>query len=377
VNRKKLSLRRPLGILGAALLGVVAAVTLASPASAHHSTVAGSVWCNPETGNWDITWTVDTVVPRGVDRFQLTSVELTPADSTVTNIAAATDPDYFPYHTDATLYGHQILPGDTTAKRATLKVKAKWDNGFEENRASRGTVRIKGTCVKDTPPPSTPTPTPEVTAPKAAFTPACDGSVEVTLVNGDEATVPVELTVSAKGFTETHTLEPKSEKKGIVVPAGAGAITVTEKGKESPVTEPYTWERPENCGEPSLAYASTCDEFLFEVTNPKDGTPVTVTFTPSTGDAQTVTVAPDEVKVVKFPASEGLTVTPSAEGEQGEPIAWEPEENCAGGGGGGDDGELPVTGAAAGGIAGGALALLALGTVLFFIARRRRTTFTA
>jgi hypothetical protein len=376
VNRKKLSLRRPLGILGATILGVTAAVALASPASAHHSTVAGSTWCNPETGNWDITWTVNSYAPADVERFQLTSVELTPAGTTVTNIAASSDSDDFPYHTDATLYGHQLLPGDTDATEATLAVKAKWSNGFEEETGSKGTVKIEGTCKKkDTPPPTTPPPAPDVTDANATFAPACDGTVEVTLINGDDATVPVELTVSAKGFTQTHTVEPKSEKTGIIVPAGAGAITVTEKGKDTPVTKPFTWERPEDCGEPTLAYASTCEEFLFEVTNPKDGAPITVTFTPSTGDAQTITVAPGDVEVVKFPASEGLTVTPSAEGTEGEPLAWEPEESCGGGGGGGP--ELPVTGVAAGGIAGGALVLLAIGAVLFFMARRRRMTFTA
>lgn len=374
MNRKKLSLRRPLGILGAVLLGVTAAAAIASPASAHHSTVAGSVWCNPETGMWDITWAVNSVAPRGVDRFQLTSVKLTPAGSTVTNIAEATDPGDFPYHADATLYGHQLLPGDTSAKTATLEVKAKWNNGFAEKRGSKGVVKIKGTCEKEAPPPTEP-PAP-VTEPSAAFTPACDGTVEVTLINGEEATAPVELTVSAGDFSKTVVVEPKSEEKGIIVPAGAGAITVTQKGEDKPVTEPYTWERPEDCELPSLAVASTCDELILEVSNPAKSTPFTVTFTPSTGDAQTITVAAGETKTATFPGSEGLTVTPSVDGEEGEAIAWTPEEDCEGGSGGGD-GSLPVTGVAAGGIAGGALALLAIGAVLFFVARRRRTTFTA
>jgi LPXTG-motif cell wall-anchored protein len=374
VNRSKLSLRRPLAVLGAAVLGAAAALALASPASAHYSAVAGSYHCLEETGQWDITWTVTSQMHFSATKFKLTRVNLTPAGTTVTNIAESQGDDY-PYDTDEVLYGHQLVPGDTD--QATLAVKAAWNDGYAEDKAQRAKVKLKGTCEKKTTPPTTAPPAPDVTAPEAAFAPACDGSVKVTLINGEDATVPVDLTVTAKGFEKTYSIEPNGKKDDIVVPVGAGAITVTEKGKTEPVTKPYTWERPEDCGEPSLAYAATCDEFAFEVTNPEDGAPITVTFTPSTGEPQTIDVAPGAVETVTFPGTEGLTVTPSADGMTGEPIAWEPEDCEAAPPTGGGGGELPETGIAAGAIAGGAAVLLAIGAVLYFLARRRRVTFTA
>ena len=102
-----------------------------------------------------------------------------------------------------------------------------------------------------------------------------------------------------------------------------------------------------------------------------------------------LTVAPGESKTVSFPASEGLTVSPSfadpahamsiaaapleAKDDSLGSIPWEQPEGCDEGTGGG----LPVTGAAAGGIAAGAAVLLAAGAVLFVMARRRRIRFPA
>jgi hypothetical protein len=185
--------------------------------------------------------------------------------------------------------------------------------------------------------------------------------------------------VTATGFKQTYTLEPGTKKDDITVPAGAGKITVTEAGKDAPIGT-YTWEDPGTCaepGEPEGSVEFTCDEMIFTVSNPKDGETVTITFTPNTGEPQTLVVEPGQTKQAKFPASEGLKVTASAEGIDDETFAWEQPEGCEeGGGGGGDDGDLPVTGVAATGIAAGALVLLAVGGMLFMIARRRRTTFT-
>ncbi|MEJ3744195.1 cell wall anchor protein [Actinomycetes bacterium KLBMP 9797] len=384
MNRTKLSLRRPLTILGATVLGAAAAISIATPASAHHSEVAGSYICDTTTKEWVVTWTVTSYAPRDVNRYQLTRVDLTPEGTSVTNIAA-TEGNEYPYHVNKPLVGVQRVPA--SAEQATLTVAAKWKNGFEETQPKDGKVTFEGKCGDGTPPTSpspSPSPTPsatpppaEVTAPEATFLPECDGTVKVTLINGDDANTPVELTVTAKNFEKTVTLEPGDNNDDIVVPAGAGEITVTEKGKDEPVTEPFAWAQPEDCGEPSLAVASTCEELAFEVTNPEGNAPITVTFTPSTGEPQTVTVQPGTTsEPVTFPGTDGLTVTPSVEDAEGEPIAWEPED-CGAGGDGGGDGDLPLTGVAIGGIAGGAGVLLASGAVLFFLARRRRMTFTA
>jgi hypothetical protein len=47
-----------LALAGASLIGLVAAVTLASPADAQQSTVTGTYRCVPEIAQWEVTWTV-------------------------------------------------------------------------------------------------------------------------------------------------------------------------------------------------------------------------------------------------------------------------------------------------------------------------------
>jgi LPXTG-motif cell wall-anchored protein len=353
VNRSKL--RRSIAVVGAAVLGLMAAVAVSSPASAHHPTVKGEAVCT-SAGTWIVKWFVgnsETDIPGTI-----TAVEVTPAGTKVTGVAVGTE-----VPPSDEILGIHVVPGDQT--KAELTVSMHWvrnENGRDkEIDATRsGTVEFSGTC------------TGPKANPDAKFASNCTG-VTVTLVNGADATKPAEFVVSGENGFKVEKTVAKGEEQVFVPAANAGKITVTEGGE--PVGKPYTWERPEDCALPTLAYASTCDELLFEVTNPKEGTPFTVTFTPSTGDAQTVTVAPGEVKPVTFPGSEGLTVTPSSEGVEGEPFAWEPEGECDGAGGGG--GTLPKTGVAAGGIAGGALVLLAIGAALFFVARRRRMRFTA
>jgi hypothetical protein len=47
-----------LALAGASLIGLVAAVTLTSPADAQQSTVTGTYRCVPEIAQWEVTWTV-------------------------------------------------------------------------------------------------------------------------------------------------------------------------------------------------------------------------------------------------------------------------------------------------------------------------------
>lgn len=351
MNRSKL--RRSIAVVGAAVVGLFAAVAVSSPASAHHPTVTGEAVCTSE-GTWIVKWLVgnsETDIPGTV-----TALEVTPAGTKVAGVAVGTE-----VAPGGKALGVHVVPGDQT--KAELTVSMHWVRGEKDIDATRsGTVEFGGSCTK-----------PKAN-PDAKFASNCTG-VTVTLINGADATKPAEFVVTGENGFKVEKTVAEGEEQVFVPAADAGKITVTESGE--PVGKPYSWERPEDCAQPTLAFASTCDELIFEVTNPKDGAPITVTFTPSTGDAQTITVAPGEVKTVTFPGSEGLTVTPSSEGVEGEPFAWEPEESCGGAGGGGDEPELPVTGVAAGGIAGGALVLLSLGAVLFFMARRRRMRFTA
>ncbi|MET0425965.1 MAG: LPXTG cell wall anchor domain-containing protein, partial [Actinoplanes sp.] len=82
-----------------------------------------------------------------------------------------------------------------------------------------------------------------------------------------------------------------------------------------------------------------------------------------------------------IPATDGMTVTATPEGYEGEDatITYHQPEDCdtAGAGGGEDEPTLPLTGAAAGSIAVGAVVLLGAGIALFVVARRRKVKFTA
>lgn len=346
MNRTKL--RRSIAVVGAAVLGLAAAVALSSPASAHHPIVSGKGGCVID-GKWEATWTV--INSEKDLEGKIVAVDPAPVEGIAVDAT-------LPKAGDGPLTGKQIVTG---ADRVVLKVTVRWvRDGQIIEATKKGYAKPSSKCAA------------------AGFEPECDGSVVVTLDN-TKGSKPTKLTVTAKDFEETHEVPAGETKTGIVVPAGAGEITVTQGRK---VVTTYTWENPGDCGEPAGEVASTCDELIFTLENPKDGKELTLTFTPSVGEAQTRTVAPGEtMEPVKFPASEGLKVVVSSEDTEDATFEWEKPEDCAtpppapGEGGGGP--ELPVTGVAAGGIAGGALVMLAIGAVLFLVARRRRTTFTA
>ncbi|ASW53984.1 cell wall anchor protein [Plantactinospora sp. KBS50] len=373
--RPKLSLRRPLAVVGAMLAGLTAAVAVATPASAHHSVISVKADCDTATGEWVTEWTVNTVAPAGVSKYRFVQADATSyvgetaAPFTIPGIAV-TPKGNFPNPSGTPLVGSARLPGDVT--KATLVVRAQWNNRFTEDSPKSKTIGLSGECSKIVTPP------PAEALPKASVTADCDGSVAVKLENAAEATAEAKFTVEGTdGFSKKVTVAAGESTTVTVPAASADKVTVTAKGQKEPLYD----QKPEaatDCvkpGEPTGAYQSTCDKLTFEVANPQDGTTVEVTFTSNKGDVKKLTVAPGETKTVEFDAVKGLTVTPSAEGmDDAEPVAWEQPADCATGGGGPS---LPVTGAAAGGIAAGAALLLAAGAVLFVVARRRRIRFTA
>ena len=378
MNRLHPQLRRVTAVAAGVLLGLTGVAFVAAPASAHHSEVKVQAQCDTATGEWVVDWTIKNYAPRDVKKYKLVEVAAKTfvgdeaTDVTIPGIAV-TETDSYPHATDQPLAATQRL--DATVTKASLAVRAAWDNGFVERELREGVIELGGTCGKAEPPaPTTPKPTASVIA-------DCEGVVAVELSNAEDATAPAKFTVTgAKGFTETATVQP-GESTSVKVPAkNAATIKVTAEGVEEPIFDGAPTPA-ENCvepGEPVGAYQSTCDELIFEISNPEDGETITVTFTPNKGETKTLTVKPGESGTVSFPAEEGLTVTPSAEGlEDTEPIAWEKPEDCAPGGGGGDEPGLPVTGAATGGIIAGAGVLLAGGAVLFVLARRRKLRFTA
>lgn len=392
MNRLHALFRRVSVVAAGALLGLTGVALVASPASAHHSSVTGSAECDTATGEWIVTWNVESAsTPKDVKAFKLvevvakTYVGRKATDVTIPELAVT---DEYPHSINDTLTAS--LRVDRNVTKASLAVRVEWDNGFKERRLRPATVKICGTCKPPTPTPTPTTPTPTPSDPPASGTPKptasiqadCEGVVHVTLNNAADATAAAEFTVTAAGgdgSTQEASVKP-GESATIQIPAEqATEILVREEGTDEVLFEGAP-EPADDCvepGEPTGAYKSTCDELIFEIDNPEDGKTVTATFTPNKGEPQTLTVEPGMSGTVSFPAEEGLTVTPSGEGiENPEPITWEKPEDCAPGEGGGDPG-LPVTGAAAGGIAAGAAVLLAVGGGLFVMARRRKLRFTA
>ncbi|MFY1655313.1 cell wall anchor protein [Solwaraspora sp. WMMB762] len=393
MNRLKSPLRRALAIAAGATIGLAGIAALGAPAAAtgNHTekfklfvvTVAGEATCDAETGNWLVDWTVSQNWPKldelaKIDfpikpELVIKEMSLSPDGTTLDGFAEGS---VIPKAGEGELTGTQVVPGDAT--EATLSVTAKWKlkvlrGKKPQGQTAVGSVAFDGECSKPTPNPS------------ATFASACDGSVVVTLVNGDGGTAPAKFTVTgAADFTESVTVQP-AESATVTVPAeNASSIVVTEEGSGEPLAE-SAWTEPEDCVEPAEPEGTveyTCDQMIFTLTNPEDGESITVTFTPNEGEAQELTVEPGETGSVAFEAFDGLEVTPSGDGlETVEPFVWEQPEDCdedgGSGAGDGDGGSLPVTGAAAGGLAAGAVALLAIGGVLFYLARRRRVTFTA
>jgi LPXTG-motif cell wall-anchored protein len=354
-------LRRLAVLATGALLGLGGVLAIAAPASAHHSEVSGVPHCDTTTGEWVVNWTVDSVAPEDVHHYKLVEVNVTPADHPVTGIAVTTD-DTYPHEVGKPLTGEQRLPGKATD--ASLSVKAKWENGFEEDEPASKTITFGGTCEQDKP------------KPNVSFESACDGTVTVTLMNGADATATAKFTVTAGEFSKDVSVE-KGKSEQVVVPAkDAAKITVTSGDQK------FTggFEQPEDCAPVEVASLSDCDSLTISIENPEGNAPVEATLTPKGGEAQTVTVAPGETKEVKFEATEGTVVTLTI-GDQSGDIPWENPGDCEspspapGAGGGGPT--LPTTGSSIGTAVGIAAVLLAAGTGLFFFFRRRRIRFTA
>jgi LPXTG-motif cell wall-anchored protein len=342
--------RRVASVAAAAIIGLVGATILASPAQAHHTVVSGEYVCDAKTGDWVVTWTVDSVAPPDVESYKFVEVRVRPADAPVDGIAV-TEGDTYPHDAHEPLTGVQRVPGSEPG--ASLGVRAQWKNHFEEDGLKTGRVKFEGDCVQNHPTPS------------ATLASTCDDLV-VTLANAPEATAPSKFTVSVgDAVAEKVELAPGETRK-LTLDKTATDVVVSVGRK---IVGEGGWENPGDCGVPTLASRSTCDDLTLEVGNPTDGTPVTATFTPSSGKAKAAEVKAGETKTVSFGGTDDLKVTPNINGDEGEAIAWEQPANCAP--------TLPKTGASIGGAVGIAAGLLALGTAAYVLFRRRRLRFVA
>ncbi|MBQ1027116.1 cell wall anchor protein [Micromonospora sp. C95] len=143
--RPKLSLRRPLAVLAAALIGLTGAAAVATPASAHHTTITGTVACDQLSGERVITWKVansekwKTATIKKVTAEPSTPVQvLVPGNEPVDLEDVAIPGDSF-------VEAVQRVPGDTAS--AKLTVEARW--GILRKQTNEGTINLAadGACT--------------------------------------------------------------------------------------------------------------------------------------------------------------------------------------------------------------------------------------
>ena len=345
----RLNLRRVAAVAAGALIGLAGVATVASPAAAHNSIVTGTA-CKLKSGDLRVDWMVAN--SEGDLAGKITSV-WTPSATAITGIAAGT---VLPKSTDGALLGQQIV---LKGKDATLKISAEWYRGKQHiTNTATGTVKAKGNCKEE------PTPKPTHSgSPSPSASPAPSESV------GPSPSESVEPSLSASP-APSESVEPSPSES--VEPSP----TPNEPEPTPQPEEPTGPLVPEEPNAPDFEVIFTCDALIVTADNPADGVEATIVFTTDKGETKKLELIPGKKTEVTFEAYEGLTITPSFEGEKGDPedaVAWEKPAECDGGQGGG----LPVTGAAIGGIVGGAAVLLAAGAVLFVVARRRRVRFTA
>jgi LPXTG-motif cell wall-anchored protein len=318
VNLSVKKLRRSATVLGGSMLGLGLAAALATPALACNSTIVGTPSpCVNADGSWSITWTL-TSDERGVSGT-IISIDTTPDDAPIVGFSTDTSKpaeNVIPALHHGALTGVQTLKGSD--KTASVEIVASYTyNGktFAAKADSNWYNQPTEVCHQSTPPTTKPTTTPPTTAPTTAPT-----------------TKP----------TPTTTASAPEKTPGIVYKDTCTTFTVG-------LDVPNTWKESE-----------------------------TVTFTPSTGAAKTVTAKPGEVQTVDFPASKNLTVKASAVGgEKSLSIPYKAPADCSSPAPSSSGPVLAITGSSSAPLAGGAIALVLVGGGAFFLTRRRKMKFTA
>jgi len=207
--------RRLLVLCAAVAAGTLGALALASPVSAHHTSVNGEIVCDLKAGEWVITWTVTNTQNNIVGTFE--SATLSPAAPALTTIVTG---GTLPLNSAGPLTEVQRLPGSTPAGVRTLEVHVLWNYppGKSDVRdGARDSVEIEGTCNAP------------ASNPGAAFESSCEGVVTVTLTNAADATAPAVFTVTGHaGFSQSATVDAGKDAKVSVPKANSSAIKVTE-----------------------------------------------------------------------------------------------------------------------------------------------------
>jgi LPXTG-motif cell wall-anchored protein len=174
VNPLKSSLKRTTAVLAGSLLGLVGAVALAAPASAHHADITGTPVCT--TGdNWKVDWKVTNW--EGGKVGKIIAVTSVPADPALTVIKVDATME-----SGASLTDTQAFTGAVT--EASLEVTVVWesDRGRKNTNPPKDTKKAKvykpAPCPTATPS-VTPSSAPPTSTPPVTSSPSVSPSVSV------------------------------------------------------------------------------------------------------------------------------------------------------------------------------------------------------
>jgi LPXTG-motif cell wall-anchored protein len=223
-------------MLAAVAAGIVGALAVAAPASAHTAALSHKADCNTDTGMWEVNWTIHNDFHRAAT---LHDVTFTPAhdDGVVKNGAQLPASGDLKTETIA-------IPGTETG--ATLALKVKWADGFPvdkpEGQPYNDVITFVGKCAKRV-----------EAAPTAKLTSACDGSATLTLGNEASSGADLSFTVTGKDFSKTVSVGA-GKTVDVAVPAGAATAVTVTVGKR---TFQLAWAKPANCGAPAPSLPKT------------------------------------------------------------------------------------------------------------------------
>ncbi|MFG3557956.1 cell wall anchor protein [Micromonospora sp. NPDC047557] len=141
--RPKLSLRRPLAVLGAALIGLTGVAAVATPASAHHTEISATANCDRQTGERVITWKVkNSETNKDATLQKVTSDPGTPVTSLVKGAKEAKPLQGLVIPQGSSMLATQRVPSNTTTAR--LQVYAEWIKEGQEtkNHTANGEINL-------------------------------------------------------------------------------------------------------------------------------------------------------------------------------------------------------------------------------------------
>jgi hypothetical protein len=321
--------RRIAAVAASACLGIVGALALASPASAHHSYVSGDASCpHPETGEWRVTWTITSWAEQwhNADKFKVIDLSA-PIDGITIGEWQSMDQAFV---------GEQVLTAEITS--VELTVTTMWNNGHASTDTSP-TLQRPDHCDVE---------------PTVESIVAVNCELLVLAVRNIGARTGVTIGLETTKDTAHGTVDNVDELLALPLTTEVGLLTVAELPENTDLVDP--------------------EELAAGVTvGPAD--PL------ATGEAHAVGIR----LVEGIEVQTGVGVVDGEVG--GATVTWEDIAkafDCPGDedtvDAVVDDGatdELAATGSPTLWIAGTAVALLVIGGVLYFLTRRRNVDFTA